>query len=156
PVGRGGIDWLTWLGPYLGLALVVALFSYLTWQRGELWNFLSLDNLRLIVVHSSIGAAVAIGMTWVMISGGIHLSVGHVVSLVTVVTMLTHRAAEGSGQPVLVEMANVLAIGAGLSTGALAGLGNGLLITRLQIVPFVATLGTMGAARGLAQYLCDG
>ena len=60
PAGRAGIDWLAWLGPYLGLALVVALFSYLTWQRGQLDNFLSLDNLRMIVVHSSIGAAVAI------------------------------------------------------------------------------------------------
>jgi ribose transport system permease protein len=156
PVGRIGIDWLTWLGPYLGLALVVALFSYLTWLRGDLKYFLSLNNLQLIVVHSSVGAAVAIGMTWVMISGGIDLSVGYVVSLVTVVTMLTHRGAEGSGQPVLALLANVLAIGAGLATGALAGLGNGLLITRLRIVPFVATLGTMGAARGLAQYLCDG
>jgi ribose transport system permease protein len=155
-LGWRGIDWLTWLGPYLGLALVVGLFSYLTWRRGELDKFLSLDNLRLIVVHSSIGAAVAVGMTWVMISGGIDLSVGYVVSLATVATVLVHRWATGTGYPLLVGTADAWAIAAGLATGALAGLGNGLLITRLQIVPFVATLGMMGAARGLAQHLSEG
>jgi ribose transport system permease protein len=153
--GRG-VDWLTWLGPYLGLALVVAVFSYLTWQRGQLHLFLSLDNLRLIAVHSSITAAVAVGMTWIMISGGIDLSVGYVVSLVTVVVVLTHRAAEASELALLAGTASLWAIAAGLATGTLAGLGNGLIITRLRVVSFVATLGMMGAARGLAQYLAEG
>ena len=86
PPGRRLEDLLTLAGPYLGLLLVMALFSYLTWQRGELSLFLSLDNLKLVVVHASIPAAVALGMTMIMISGGIDLSVGYVVSLVTVTT----------------------------------------------------------------------
>jgi ribose transport system permease protein len=148
------VDWLALVGPYLGLLLVIAFFSFLLWQRGKLDLFLSLDNLKLITVHASIVAAVAVGMTLIMISGGIDLSVGYVVSLVTVTTVLAYRAAFKT--PLLRETASVWAMLAGVGTGGLAGLGNGLLITQLRVAPFVVTLGMMGAARGLAQYLSDG
>ena len=46
-------------------------------------------------------------------------------------------------------------VGAGIATGVLVGAGNGLLVTRLQVVPFIVTLGTMGIARGMAKYLAD-
>src|SRR5260370_25032062 len=80
-------DVLSLAGPYLGLLLVVALFSLLIWwardRVGEagLELFLSLDNLKLVTVQAAITAAVALGMTIIMISGGIDLSVGYVVSL---------------------------------------------------------------------------
>jgi ribose transport system permease protein len=150
-------DLLSLAGPYLGLALVIAFFSFLIWQRlgpAALERFLSLDNLKLVTVHSAVTAAVALGMTMIIISGGIDLSVGYVVSLVTVTTVLTYRWADAS--PNLASMASVWAIAAGLGTGLLCGWTNGLLITRLKVLPFVVTLGMMGMARGLAQYLTRG
>jgi ribose transport system permease protein len=133
---------------------VVGLFSLLMGERGELDRFLSLGNLRLVVVHAAVVATVAVAMTLIMVSGGIDLSVGYVVSLVTVVTVLAYRFAHE--QPVLHDTASLWAILAGVATGALCGVGNGLMITLLRITPFVATLGMMGMARGLAQFLSDG
>lgn len=158
-------------GPYLGLLLVVSLFSLLTWQQGQLQTFLSWDNLKIVSVHTAITAGVALGMTMIMISGGIDLSVGYVVSLITVVMMLTYRLAvlqpwqgyllEQYGWEVpflglLAGTASLWAILSGVGTGGLAGLANGFFITRFKIAPFIVTLGTLGVARGLAQYLSNG
>jgi ribose transport system permease protein len=147
-------DFVSLTGPYLGLLLVIALFSLLTWRQGMLKLFLSVDNLKLVTVHAAIPATVALGMTMIMISGGIDLSVGYVVSLVTVTTMLAYRWA--AGQPALAGTASAWAIATGILTGLLAGWANGMLITRLKVVPFVVTLGMMGVARGLAQSLSKG
>jgi ribose transport system permease protein len=106
-------------------------------------------------MHAAVVAAVALGMTLIMISGGIDLSVGYVVSLVTVITALAYRHATlalGLGP----DAASALAIAAGLAVGVAAGALNGVVITRLQVMPFVATLGMMGVARGLGQYLSGG
>jgi ribose transport system permease protein len=148
-------DVLSLAGPYLGLLLVIALFSLLIrLNGGRVDSFLGLDNVRLLVVQAAIPAAVALGMTMIMISGGIDLSVGYVVSLVTVTMMLTYRWADS--QQYLPGTASIWAIAAGLGTGLLCGWTNGMIITRLKVVPFVATLGMMGIARGLAQYLSKG
>ena len=144
-------------GPYIGLVLVVAIFSLLIWWRrgaDDVLPFLGPDNLKLVLVHAAIPAAVALGMTIIMISGGIDLSVGYVVSLVTVTTMLAHNWA--ARQPAFAGLASICAIMAGLGTGLLCGCANGILITQLRVVPFVATLGMMGVARGVAQFLADG
>jgi ribose/xylose/arabinose/galactoside ABC-type transport system permease subunit len=162
PAPRAGspVEWLALAGPYLSLLLVVGVFAYLTWERGRLASFLSLSNLRLIVVHASVIGAVAVGMTLIMVSGGIDLSVGYVVSLVTVVTVLVYRLIadpdKGLGAFLSPGIISLAAILAGIATGTLAGLANGLIITRLRIMPFVATLGMMGVARGLAQWLSEG
>ncbi len=121
---------------------------------GRVESFLSLGNLKLVAVQAAISAAVALGMTVIMISGGIDLSVGYVVSLATVTMMLAYRWADA--HPYLPGTPSIWAIAAGLGTGLLCGWTNGILITRLRVVPFVATLGMMGAARGLAQYLSKG
>src|SRR5689334_18534296 len=79
--------------------------------------------------------------------GGIDLSVGSVVALVTVVTMQIYRlliARHGA------SWASLAAVSAGVGIGGLAGLVNGLAITRLRVTPFVATLGMLSIARGLA------
>ena len=116
------LDGLALLGPYLGLLVVVAIFSYLLWERDQLDRFLSLSNLKLVTVHAAIVAAVAVGMTLIMISGGIDLSVGYVVSLVTVVTVLVYGWPR---RPWLAGTASLWAMAAGIGTGGLAGLGNG-------------------------------
>jgi ribose transport system permease protein len=142
------------LAPYAVVLLLLAAFSLLIRLREgprPAAFFFSLPNLQLIAAHAMIVAAVGIGMTLLMISGGIDLSVGYVVSLVTVTTVLAYRGAGGQ-EP----WASVSAIGVGLATGTLFGLTNGFLVTSLRVLPFVATLGTMGVARGLGQHLAEG
>jgi ribose/xylose/arabinose/galactoside ABC-type transport system permease subunit len=105
-----------------------------------------------VLLHTScIPAVVALGMVLIILSGGIDLSVGSVVALVTVVTMQTYLALGGQRGPT--ALASLAAVGAGVGVGALAGLVNGLVITRLRVTPFVATLGMLSIARGLAVWL---
>jgi ribose/xylose/arabinose/galactoside ABC-type transport system permease subunit len=84
-------------------------------------------------------------MTLVIVSGGIDLSVGSVIAMVTVVVALLLRA--GAPPP--------LAALGGVASGSACGLLNGLLITRLKLAPFIVTLGTWGALRGVAKGLAD-
>jgi ribose transport system permease protein len=129
---------LRWLGPFLALALACMLFTGLL--PGQ---FLSAYNLKTIATQTVIVGLSAIGMTYVIMSGGIDLSVGSNIALSSVVTALMLRA----------DYSAPLALFAGVITGLLLGLFNGALITRLRIVPFIVTLGSMGLARGLAKYL---
>ncbi len=147
-------QWVTVLGPYIALILITLLFAALTWWYQQRNLFFTLRNLRLITLHASVTATGAIGMTVIMISGGIDLSVGYVVSLVTVNTLLVYKLAYSL--PFFAETASCWAILAGLGTGALVGFTNGVVITKLKVIPFVATLGMMGVARGLGQYLAAG
>src|ERR1700739_1121838 len=77
--------WLT--GPLLGLAAVLLLFALLLHWQGQLGMFLSLHNLQVLLHTSSVTGVIALGMLVIVLSGGIDLSVGSVVALVTVVTM---------------------------------------------------------------------
>jgi ribose transport system permease protein len=92
-------------------------------------------------------------MLLVLITGGIDLSVGAVVALVTVVTMRVYTAAYTSWGPG--PGTGLLAASAGVLMGGVCGLTNGLLVTRLGLPPFVATLGMLGIARGLAVWLAE-
>jgi ribose/xylose/arabinose/galactoside ABC-type transport system permease subunit len=159
---------LVWLRPLLGLAVVLGLFVGLLAPRGELNTFLSLGNLQSLLHINSVAAVLALGMLLVIVSGGIDLSVGSVVALVSVVTMQTYQvvyggAADfGSGYRPVIEswggtqsaaLASLAAVAAGVLAGGLCGLCNGLMITRLRIAPFVATLGMLSVARGVALWL---
>src|SRR5262249_33892745 len=146
-------EWARPSGPMLGLLTVLGLFIGLVAWEGQLETFLTLGNLQVLLHKSSIVGVVALGMLLVIISGGIDLSVGYVVALVTVVTMQVYRALElQTGNSGLVSLG---AVAAGLATGALCGLASGLAITRLRVAPFVATLGMMSIARGLAVWLAE-
>src|SRR5262249_41137303 len=79
-------------GPYIGLVAVFLLFVILISLKGGLATFLSFRNLQLLLHEGTIPGLVALGMLLVIISGGIDLSVGSVIALVTVVTMQTYRA----------------------------------------------------------------
>ncbi len=128
------------VGPFLGLFAVSCLFAAL-----EPESFLSAYNLQTIAAQTVIVGLGAIGMTFVIVSGGIDLSVGSLIALSSVVTAVALREGMGPGLSAL----------AGVVSGALAGLFNGVLITRLAVVPFIVTLGSMGMARGFAKYLSD-
>jgi ribose transport system permease protein len=125
-------------GPVLGLVLVIVVFSILT---GAPERYLAPKNLRTVLVQTVIVAIGSIGMTMIIISGGIDLSVGSAIALAGVITALCLKA----GLPPIV------AVAAGISVGGLVGLVNGLAITRLKVVPFIATLGMLGVARGVAK-----
>ena len=130
------------LGPALALVVVVAAFALLT---GEPAHYLSPLNLRIVVSQTVIVALGAIGMTMIIVSGGIDLSVGSTIALTGVVAALGIAA----GWP------PTLAIVAAVATGGLVGLTNGALITGLRVVPFIATLGMLGIARGVAKWLAN-
>jgi ribose transport system permease protein len=127
-------------GPLLGLIFVAVLFGLLVGPQ-----FFRPGNLELIARQTAIVCAAALGMTMIIVAGGIDLSVGSVVALTTVVIAVLLRAEYSP---------SVAAIG-GVAAGSLCGLVNGLLVTRLRVVPFIVTLGTMivvrGAAKGLAE-----
>jgi ribose/xylose/arabinose/galactoside ABC-type transport system permease subunit len=92
-------------------------------------------------------------MLLIVISGGIDLSVGSVVALVTVTAMQTYEAVLAETDSM--DLASLAAIVAGIVTGGVAGLCNGLIITGLRVSPFVTTLGMLSVARGLALLRSD-
>lgn len=139
-------------GPWVGFAAVFLLFTALIGAKGGLGTFLSVGNLNVLLHEGTIPAIVALGMLLVLVSGGIDLSVGAVVALVTVVTMRVYTATyAGSPSPA----GSLLAVVAGVCAGGLCGLTNGLLVTQLRLPPFVATLGMFGIARGVAVWLAE-
>lgn len=145
--------WPALSGPLLGLIIVLGIFIMLIGLRGgrELAAFLSFRNVQVIVQEGTVPAVVALGMLLVIISGGIDLSVGSSLALVTVVTMQVYRivyAHTGS-----MTQASLICVPAGMFVGGICGLANGLIITQLRVAPFVATLGMLGIARGIAFYI---
>jgi ribose transport system permease protein len=127
-------------GILLGLLIVALLFGFLVGPQ-----FFQPANLELMARQTAIVCVAALGMTMVIIAGGIDLSVGSVIALSTVVTALLLRA---NASPA------VAALGA-VAAGALSGAVNGVLITGLRVVPFIVTLGTMLLVRGAAKGLSD-
>jgi ribose transport system permease protein len=109
-------------------------------------HFLTISNLQNVLEQTSINAIVAVGMTFVIISGGIDLSVGSVLAVAGIALAL---ALEGRAPA---PAAIILA----LATGTACGLANGLLITFGRLPPFIATLGMMSVARGAALMLAEG
>jgi ribose transport system permease protein len=140
PEENRAFDWRRWLntlGPVLALLVVYGLFAMIAPQ-----SFRTARNLETIARQTTIVGMAALGMTLVIISGGIDLSVGSVVALSTVVIawLLQH----GGAGPV------TAAVG-GVAAAAFFGLISGLLITRLRVVPFIVTLGMMLVVRGTAK-----
>ncbi len=131
----------TVVGPFLGLLLIVGLFGWLTRESGA---FMTSYNWKLIAVQTVVVGMAALGMTLIMIAGGIDLSVGSIVAFVTVGIAVLVR---DHGLPMSLAMA------AGVLLGGLCGLANGTLISALGVVPFIITLGSMKVFRGLAKLL---
>jgi ribose transport system permease protein len=131
---------LNWLAPFLGLILVIALFSLMPEVRER---FLRPANFKSVATQSVIIALGALGMTFIIISGGIDLSAASNIALSSVVVAYAVNA--GAPPPA--------ALAAGILCGGLVGFVNGGLITTLRLVPFIVTLGMMGIARGVAKWM---
>jgi ribose/xylose/arabinose/galactoside ABC-type transport system permease subunit len=133
-------EWLNKLGPVFGLVIIFAFFAVIGPE-----SFSSTRNLETIARQTAIVGMAALGMTMIMAMGGIDLSVGSVVALSgVVIAWLLERGCSP-----------LVALLGGMGIGALVGLVNGTLITRLRVVPFIVTLGMLlvvrGAAKGLAR-----
>lgn len=124
------------VGPLVALVAIYALFSLLAPA-----TFLGWINLATMIRQTAVVAMVAIGMTLIMVQGGIDLSVGSVVAMTTVVIARSIQAGHGA----LAACLLALLVAAG------AGLLNGMLVVSLRITPFIVTLGTMSLLRGLAK-----
>jgi len=128
------------LGPFLGLLFVIGVFSL----DGEVRDyFLTFSNFKIIFTQTVIVAIGALGMTMIIVSGGIDLSVGSVIALCSVVGALL--ISQGWSAPMVV-LAAILA-------GGFIGLVNGAIISYLHMNAFIVTLGMLGVARGGAKWL---
>lgn len=132
--------WLNRLGPLLALVIIYAAFSI--WGPDD---FASIKNMETIARQTTVVGVAALGMTMIIILGGIDLSVGSIIALGTVVIALML----GRG---INPVASALI---GVAAGALCGAFNGLIITKLRVVPFVVTMGTLLAVRGIAKGLAN-
>ena len=120
---------------FAGLLVIFAVFSVLSPY------FLTRDNILGILLATAVNGVLALGVTFIIITAGIDLSVGTVMTLSAVMTGV---AITNAGLPIPVGIV------AGLATGMICGLVNGLVIARMKVPPFIATLGMMMIARGLS------
>src|ERR1044072_1395588 len=129
-------------GPFLGLLVVIALFSIKSETREF---FLTYHNFKTVFTQTVIVAVGALGMTMIIVSGGIDLSVGSAIALTSVVG--AQLIQKGWGAPgALIAM---------ILTGGVIGLINGSAIAGMRMTPFIITLGTLGVARGTAKWMAD-
>jgi ribose transport system permease protein len=140
--GRLGADSLSWRAYGLPIALLVILFVgtmtspffLIDFGTGEIrWG-----NILNILVQSSVIGILAVGMTYVILTGGIDLSVGSVIGLA------------GVAAATFLDFGPAAMVVAGVLTGLTVGVLNGLLVTLGRVVPFIATLAMLTIARGLA------
>jgi erythritol transport system permease protein len=136
---------------FISLILVVTVFAILS------PGFLSTGNIEILGRHVAINALLAIGMTFVILTGGIDLSVGSVVGLTAMVAgSLIDQGIRLESLGVIIYPHTPTVMVIALAAGVLIGTINGLIITRFNVAPFIATLGMLSVARGLAGLTNDG
>jgi erythritol transport system permease protein len=135
----------------VALALLVVVFSSLSPA------FLTQGNLVMLAKHVALNAILALGMTFVVLSGGIDLSVGSIAGLAGMTAgCLLHDGLVLRPLGVVVYFSAPSVIVIGLLVGVAVGALNGLLVVRARVAPFIATLGTLYVARGAALLLSGG
>lgn len=144
----GGRISMAVLGPILALVVLLIIGALLN------PNFLSYANITNVLSRSAFIGIIAVGMTFVITAGGLDLSVGSMAAFIAGLMILVMNSllpVLGIGLPIiLVGMATAL------MAGFIAGMLNGLLITKLGIEAFIVTLGSMGIYRSLVTWLADG
>jgi ribose/xylose/arabinose/galactoside ABC-type transport system permease subunit len=134
--------------PFASLLLVVIILS--AWKPAQ---FLSMANVSNVLRRSSVDAIIGVGMTSIIISGGIDLSAGSMLALAGMVGAWV-MLKMGGGSLTLSGM--FIGTVAGTLAGGACGLLNGVLVTQLKLPPFIVTLGTMSAFRGISYVMNDG
>lgn len=132
------------------LGLVIAVFTGLS------SSYLTVTNLELMTQHASINAILGIGVTFVILTGGIDLSVGSTAGLVGMIAggLLYEGFPLPGGSAIFFSAAVIVLIG--VLVGAGIGTVNGLVVTRFHVAPFIVTLGMLYAIRGFAELLSNG
>jgi erythritol transport system permease protein len=138
------------LRTFIALIAVTVFFSFAA------PNFDSTANIVLMSKHVALNAFLAIGMTFVVVTGGIDLSVGSIVGLCGMVAgdLILHGIDLRIGYTLFLSVPEIILTT--LAVGVAIGAVNGFLITRLNVAPFIATLGTLYVARGAALLVSDG
>jgi ribose transport system permease protein len=136
------------LGPIIGLVLLCLAGTVLN------PDFATFDNAMNVLTRTAFIGIIAVGMCFVIISGGIDLSVGSMAALIAgcVILLMNRLGVAGLSPVIAVTFGMALA----LVLGALFGLAHGLLITRGRIEPFIVTLGTLGIYRAYLTYFAEG
>lgn len=142
-IKQRNFSWRHFIGNYATLMALVVLIVIITINRP---NFLAPMNLMNILRQGSVAGLMAIGMTFVILTGGIDLSVGSTFGAAGMVAAMT---AQNHALPAIVPLL------AGLAMGFAIGGINGLVIARFKVPAFIATLGTMSFARGIALQVTD-
>jgi ribose/xylose/arabinose/galactoside ABC-type transport system permease subunit len=149
---------LSAIGPLIGLVFVYLLFSIITPLLTH-FQFAKYQTFELILLQTAVVAMAALGMTMIIISAGIDLTVGSNIALCAVViALLVGRKISlhiGGSVVILPAMSPLMAAVCGIGASGLVGLLISILITKLRISPFIVTLGLMGAVRGVAQGLAN-
>jgi inositol transport system permease protein len=162
------------LNVFLALVLIVAAFeaigrlligdSFLFNTRDNVDTLFNQQRLQIIILQVAIVGIIAIGVTQVIITGGIDLSSGSVVGATAMVAMSFAQTALVNGQPNpkaifgpgFMDLPVIVPVVVGLACGLVAGLVNGALIAYTRIPPFIATLGMMVFARGFSRWWSNG
>ena len=136
------------MGPVIGLVLLLIAGTLLN------SNFATLDNAMNVLTRTAFIGIIAVGMCFVIVSGGIDLSVGSMAALIAGSVIICMNTLG----PMLASPVLVVALGMALALvlGALFGLAHGLLITKGRIEPFIVTLGTLGIFRAYLTYFANG
>ncbi len=154
PVGRAMriAHRLHGLGPLAGLILLCI--------AGTLLNrdFATVDNMMNVLTRTSFIGIIAVGMTFVIISGGIDLSVGSMAALIagSMIWLMNALAAASGGHAFGPLTIVLIGIGSAFVLGGAFGWAHGLLITKGRIEPFIVTLGSLGIFRAVLTWLADG
>jgi ribose transport system permease protein len=145
-----GLTRLRGYGPVLALILLCI--------AGGLLNpdFATIDNMMNVLTRTAFIGIIAVGMTLVIVAGGIDLSVGSMAGLIAGAMIMLMNALAGGAQPFSPITIVMLGVALALLLGGALGGVHGLLITRGRIEPFIATLGTLGIFRATLTYLSDG
>lgn len=162
------------LNIFMALVGIVVIFEALGWliyhdsflfnTRPDLNTLFNNQRLQVIILQVSIVGILALGVTQVIISGGIDLSSGSIVGATAMITMSFAQTALVNGNPnpkaifgdAFMDLPVIVPVIVGLSCGMIAGIVNGALIAYTRIPPFIATLGMMVSARGLSKWWSNG
>lgn len=137
-------DWKRWAANNSALIAFIALLIFAIAAKGSL--FLSVNNILNVLRNNSVIGIIALGMTLIIITGGIDLSVGSQLAFLGIVVIYIFNLTQNMFLTILV----------GVIVAILVGLGTGLLVAKFKIPAFIVTLGTMSIYRSISQYWLNG
>lgn len=146
---NNGSSFLKFLGKFWAWFFLIVLVFYFSFYPG----FFDLSNFQSLLANNALLLVLALGQTFVIITGGIDLSTGFVMGLASVTASLVMRSLPADTSLIVVLLLGLLSC---IVIGLIAGFVNGIVISHLKVPPFIATLGMYGIARGIGYVLSGG